>query len=55
MRASAFDPPAIPAGFWERADVREALRNRDMGTLFQLLRQYAGLSQIRIGTAVEIG
>jgi tetratricopeptide (TPR) repeat protein len=55
MRASAFDPPAIPAGFWERADVRHALRNRDMGALFRLVRQYAGLSQIRIGTAVGLG
>jgi tetratricopeptide (TPR) repeat protein len=55
MRASAFDPPAIPAGFWERADVRQALRNRDMGALFRLVRQYAGMSQIRIGTAVGLG
>jgi transcriptional regulator with XRE-family HTH domain len=55
MRASAYDPPAIPAGFWERTDVRQALRNRDMGALFRLVRQYAGLSQIRIGTAVGLG
>jgi transcriptional regulator with XRE-family HTH domain len=55
MRASAFDPPAIPAGFWERADTCRALRQRDIGTLFRLLRQYAGLSQIRIGTAVGLG
>jgi transcriptional regulator with XRE-family HTH domain len=55
MRASAFDPPAIPPDFWQRANVREALRNRDMSTLFKLLRQYAGLSQTRIGTAVGIG
>jgi tetratricopeptide (TPR) repeat protein len=55
MRASAFDPPAIPPGFWERADVRRALRDRDMGALFRLVRQHAGLSQIRIGTAVGLG
>jgi tetratricopeptide (TPR) repeat protein len=55
MRASAFDPPAIPVGFWERADVCQALRKRDMGALFILLRQYTGLSQIRIGTAVGLG
>ena len=34
MRASAFDPPAIPAAFWERPDVCQALRTRDMGALF---------------------
>ena len=38
MRASAFDPPAIPPGFWERADVCRALRKRDMGTLFRLVQ-----------------
>ena len=55
MRASAFDPPAIPAAFWERADVCDTLRKRDMGALFKLVRQYAGMSQIRIGTAVGLG
>jgi tetratricopeptide (TPR) repeat protein len=35
--------------------VRQALGNRDMGALFRLVRQYAGLSQIRIGTAVGLG
>jgi tetratricopeptide (TPR) repeat protein len=55
MRASAFDPPSIPPGFWERPEVGRALRKRDMGALFRLLRDYAGLSQTRIGTAVELG
>ena len=55
MRVSAFDPPAIPADFWERPSVAQALACRDMGALFRLLRQYAGLSQIRIGTATELG
>jgi tetratricopeptide (TPR) repeat protein len=55
MRASAFDPPSIPPGFWERPEVGRALRKRDMGALFGLLRDYAGLSQTRIGTAVELG
>jgi tetratricopeptide (TPR) repeat protein len=54
MRASAFDPPEIPSSFWQRTDVRSALRKRDMGTLFGLLNRIVGLSQIRIGTAVEI-
>ena len=55
MRPSAFDPPAIPAAFWERPDVCQALRKRDMSALFRLLRQYLGLSQMRIGTAVGLG
>ena len=55
MRPSAFDPPAIPSAFWERPDVCQALRQRDMSALFRLLRQYLGLSQMRIGTAVGLG
>jgi transcriptional regulator with XRE-family HTH domain len=55
MRASAFDPPAIPAAFWERPDVCQALRKRDMGALFRLLHEHLGLSQTRIGTAVGLG
>ena len=31
-----------------------ALRNRNIGQVFQLIRQYAGLSQTRIGTAVNL-
>jgi tetratricopeptide (TPR) repeat protein len=55
MRPSAFDPPAIPPAFWERPDVCQALRKRDMSVLFRLLQQYLGLSQTRIGTAVGLG
>ena len=55
MRPSAFDPPAIPAAFWERPDVCHSLRKRDMSGLFRLLQQYLGLSQTRIGTAVGLG
>ena len=55
MRPSAFDPPAIPPAFWERPDVCQALRKRDMSALFRLLQQYLGHSQMRIGTAVGLG
>ena len=55
MRARAFDPPSIPPAFWDRPQVLAALRQRDMGALFTLLRDYAGLSQTRIGTATELG
>ena len=54
MRASAFDPPAVPAGFWVRADVTGALRERDISYLLRLLRQWAGLSQTRIAAATGI-
>jgi transcriptional regulator with XRE-family HTH domain len=54
MRGGALAPPEVPSGFWQRADVRNALRGHDMGTLFSLLNRYAALSQIRIGTAVEL-
>lgn len=54
MRDGAFDPPALPPQFWHRPDVKSALAARDIGALFRLLRDKAGLSQIRIGTAVEM-
>ena len=55
MRTSAFEPPDIPASFWEHPSVARALAERDMGALFKLLKQLAGISQIRVGTAAEIG
>ena len=51
MRDSAFGHVAIPPDFWSRPDVRGALASRDMGELFRLLRQRAGISQMRIGAA----
>ncbi|MFF3326926.1 helix-turn-helix domain-containing protein [Streptomyces sp. NPDC002889] len=37
---------------WERADVRQALRRRDIGAVFRHVQQYAGVSQSRIATAI---
>jgi transcriptional regulator with XRE-family HTH domain len=54
MRDSAFGPPAIPPDFWSRPDVRSALTRRDIGAVFRLLRQHTGISQTRIGTAVDM-
>ena len=48
------DPLQIDASFWQRDDVVHALCGRDIGTLFRLVRRYAGASQHRIGTAVGI-
>ena len=50
-RASVYHPQAIPPGFWDRADVRRALRNRDMSARFQLAEESAGLSRTRLGVA----
>jgi tetratricopeptide (TPR) repeat protein len=51
MRASAFDPPAISPEVWERPDIRDALRQRDIGQFLRLLVQWTGLTQTRIATA----
>jgi tetratricopeptide (TPR) repeat protein len=52
MPISGRDPLRVPAQFWQRPEVTEALDARDIGRLFRLLRQYCGASQTRIGTAV---
>ncbi|MEU5978764.1 helix-turn-helix transcriptional regulator [Streptomyces sp. NPDC047315] len=45
-------PIELPDWAWERAEVREALRSRDMGAVFRRVQQYSGASQARIATAV---
>ncbi len=52
MPADGAEPVAIPADLWQRPEMRTALTNRDIGHLFRLVRQYAGISQTRIGVAV---
>jgi tetratricopeptide (TPR) repeat protein len=56
MRGGAFDPPALPDGFWDRHDVRQALAERKIGALFRLLIKPGPgmLSQMRIATATEL-
>ncbi|WP_170322377.1 helix-turn-helix domain-containing protein [Acrocarpospora macrocephala] len=46
--------PDIPGSLWERPDTIAALRARDIGRLFHLLRQYAGLSQTIIGSHTNL-
>ena len=41
----------IPASLWQRAEMRQALRSRDIGHVFRLVRQYAGASQTQIAIA----
>ena len=42
-----YDPSTfiVPTAFWLRLEVRTVLAARDMGSLFRLLRKYAGASQ----------
>lgn len=46
-------PPGIdlPTWAWERAEVRQALRRRDIGSVFRHVQQYSGASQAKIGVA----
>ena len=45
-------PIELPDWAWERAEVRQALRARDVGAVFRYVQQYAGASQARIASAV---
>jgi hypothetical protein len=51
MPGRAADLIKIPDSLWQRAEMIEALRKRDIGRVFQLVSQYAGASQTRIGIA----
>ncbi|MFE0509753.1 helix-turn-helix domain-containing protein [Streptomyces sp. NPDC058964] len=44
-------PIELPGWAWERAEVRQALRARNMGAVFRYAQQYAGVSQSRIAAA----
>ncbi|MFI8531045.1 helix-turn-helix domain-containing protein [Streptomyces aquilus] len=48
---TALGPIDLPEWAWERAEVREALRRRDMGAVFRHVQQYGGASQARIASA----
>jgi tetratricopeptide (TPR) repeat protein len=52
MGGRAPQPLRLAAGFWERHDVRLALRDRDFGSLFRLVAKYGGASQTQIAIAV---
>ena len=41
----------IPASLWQRDAMTEALRDRDMGLVLRLVRQYAGTSQTQMAIA----
>ncbi|MGW2629278.1 helix-turn-helix domain-containing protein [Streptomyces chattanoogensis] len=51
---TALLPIELPEWAWQRAEVREALRERNVGAVFRHVQQYGGLSQSRIATAVAM-
>ena len=51
MPGRANDLIVIPDSFWQRPQTLAALRDRAIGQLFQLLRQYTGASQTQIAIA----
>lgn len=51
---TALVPIELPEWAWQRAEIREALRERDMGAVFRHVQQYSGTSQARIATAVAM-
>ena len=52
MVGQVFASLRLPAGFWSRPDVHDALSTRDFGALFRLVAKYAGASQTKIAIAV---
>ncbi|WP_245651902.1 helix-turn-helix domain-containing protein [Streptosporangium amethystogenes] len=54
MPADATKPVVILPELWQRPEMLTALQKRNIGQVFQLIRQYAGVSQTRIGTAVNL-
>src|SRR4051794_5484676 len=48
---TALVPIELPEWAWQRAEVRQALRDRDVGAVFRYIQQYGGASQARIATA----
>ncbi|MFI5754300.1 helix-turn-helix domain-containing protein [Streptomyces sp. NPDC051569] len=47
-------PIELPVWAWERAEIRQALRARDIGAAFRHVQRYGGVSQARIAAAVDM-
>jgi transcriptional regulator with XRE-family HTH domain len=52
--STTFAAIELPEWAWERAEVRRALRGRDMGAVFRYVQKYAGVSQARIASAADM-
>jgi transcriptional regulator with XRE-family HTH domain len=51
---AALVPIGLPDWAWQRAEVRQALRSRDVGAVFRYVQQYSGASQAKIAAAVDM-
>jgi transcriptional regulator with XRE-family HTH domain len=54
MPHRAFEPLRIPDDFWHRDEVIGALRRRDIGGLFRLIKRHTGASQTQLGIATGL-
>ena len=54
MPGRAADRAGIPSSLWQRAEMSAALRSRDIGRVFHLVRQFAGMSQTRLAIACDM-
>lgn len=54
MSGRGLQPLRLPADFWSRPDVGNALAARDIGVLFRLVAKYAGASQTQLAIAVDM-
>lgn len=48
-----YEPIQLPAEAWRRAEIRQALRARDIGAVLRFVQQH-GISQSRIGAATDL-
>ena len=46
--------PVAPAGLWGRADMRQALAERDMGAVITIFRRWTGASQTDVGVLLGL-
>src|SRR5215213_5831156 len=46
--------PVAPPGLWERADMRAALSQRDMGAVIRIFRRWTGASQTDISVLTGV-
>lgn len=55
MATSSPDPVHLPAAAWRRADVCQALHDRDVSALLKFAQRHTGASQARLAASIGIG
>lgn len=55
MATSSPDAVHLPAAAWRRAEVCQALRDRDVSALLRFAQQYTGASQARLASCLRVG